>query len=115
MLHFKKRAVSYIAGRLISGSNSCSVFDPIHSAYFNYSGTVFNNINIYDYTRSSYLTGDSNSIYDYGTGQYISLKIQGHQFSGYDYETCCYFKGSVNGNKINFYDYADGTHNIFSL
>ena len=115
MLHFKRRAVSYIAGRLISGRNSSTVFDYAHSAYFNFSGTVSNNINIYDYARSSYLTGNLNSLYDYGTGHYISFKIQGNQFSGYDYETGSYFNGTVNGNSITFYDFADGSYNNFSI
>jgi hypothetical protein len=115
MLHFKRRAISYIAARLITGKNSGFVYDYAHSSYFNYSGTVSSSVSVYDYSRSCFLTGNTNSIYDYGTSQYISLKIEGNRFNGYDYETGSFFNGTVNGNSISFYDYADGSYYNFTI
>ena len=86
------------------------------NSYFNYSGTVSNSINIYDYSRSSYLGGTKDSIYDYGTNTYITLKVQGGKFSGYDYETASYYSGTINGsNSISFYDQSDGSYYNFTF
>lgn len=115
MLHFKRRAICYISARLITGKNISSIFDYAHSAYFNYSGSISTNINIYDYSRSCYLTGNQSNIFDYGTSQYVSLKLNGVQFSGYDYETGNYFNGRMNGNSISFFDYQDGSYYNFSI
>lgn len=115
MLHFKRRAISYISARLISGKISNIIYDYAHSSYFNFNGTVSNNINIYDYSRSCYLVGNLNSIYDYGTNQYITIKIDGNRFNGYDYETGSYFHGIVNNNTIIFYDYADNSSSNFFI
>ncbi|MCW3070447.1 MAG: hypothetical protein JWO44_337 [Bacteroidetes bacterium] len=114
MLPSKRRAIAYIAGRL-SGKNAANVYDYSSSTYYSYTGTVLNTINIYDYTRACYLTGSYSSIYDYETGQFISLTIKGRNFDGYDYQTSSFFTISVSGNSITFYDYQDGSYTKFSM
>jgi hypothetical protein len=115
MQHTKRRAIAYIAGRIISNVESGAVYDYLENRHFNFSGDVSSNINVYDYSRANYLTGDSSSIYDYYTGQYINLDISKSSFSGYDYETGSYFNGTVNDRSVSFYDYQSGKHYNFSI
>ena len=105
MEHSKRRAIAYIAGRIISRNESGAIFDYESSKYFNFSGNVENSINVFDYSRSSYLTGDKSSIFDYSSGQYITLDIEKSNFSGFDYESGNFYTGSVNSNSISFFDY----------
>ena len=115
MKHPKRRAIAYIVASIISEKNLNSIFDYIDSSYYNFGGEITLNLNIYDYSRSNYLSGNINSIYDYSTCNYITLDIENDNFSGYDYETSNYFNGQFNGNSISFYDYETGTHYSFSI
>jgi len=115
MQHSKRRAIAYIAGRIINNQYSGSIYDYTEAGHFNFSGNVSPNVNVYDYSRSNYLTGDASSVYDYNTGQYINLSITGSSFSGYDYETGSYYNGTVNGISISLYDYESGRYYNFSI
>lgn len=110
MIHSKRRAISLIIGRLIQNKDFTSIYDFSTSSHYHYSGTVSKNINIYDFSRNSHLTGTDKSIYDFGTNSYIKLDVQENKFSGYDFETNYHFNGTMNGKSITFYDFQD---NIF--
>lgn len=107
MLHAKRRAIAYIIGRMVTGNQCSTVYDCLSTSYHNLGGTVAGHVNVYDYARSCSLIGTRTSIFDDGTGQYISLEVKGNSFSGYDYETSSFFSGSVNGGSINLYDNSD--------
>ncbi|MBB6239655.1 hypothetical protein HDC90_004313 [Pedobacter sp. AK013] len=111
----KRRAVAYITGRFILHRDSTAIFDYSTSGYFNFSGSVDNSVNVYDNSRSNYLSGDISSLYDYATGQYININVTGTTFSGYDYETGSYFNGTVTDGSINIYDYQDGKYYNYSI
>lgn len=115
MEHLKRRAISYIVGRILSGKESGAVFDFKDSKYYNFSGEIGNTISVFDYSRSSYLTGDKTSIFDDYSKKYISLVIEGIVFSGFDYESGEHFSGNVNSNSISFYDYDGSTYYNFSI
>ena len=72
-------------------------------------------INMYDYGRNSYVAGTLPSIYDYATGAYINIRINGNRFNGYDYESNYYFSGSVNGGMVTIYDYQYGKYFNFGV
>jgi hypothetical protein len=115
MEHCKRRAIAYIVGRIISGKESGAVFDFKDSSYFNFMGDIGSSISVFDYSRSSYLTGDKSSIFDYNSGKYITLNIEGINFSGFDYESGKYYSGIVNSNSISFFDYDGSSYYNFSI
>lgn len=88
-----------------------SMYVPVH---FN-SAIGSKHINMFDYGRNSYVVGNLPSIYDYGSGSYINIRINGNKFNGYDYETNYYFSGSVNGGMVNIYDYQYGKYFNFGV
>ena len=106
----KRRAVAYIAGRLISGKSAGSVYDYATSSRYRIYGDVSPDfIQVFDDDRYSYIIGGATpaglSIFDYYTRQHINLKISGNDFYGYDMETSSYFSGTVNKSSVNLFDY----------
>lgn len=114
MNHQKRTAIAYILGKMMIEKSATSVYDCQSSSYFNFSGEL-NPLNIYDYARGNYLTGELGSIYDYATGQYINIKQESDAFSGYDYETGNYFNVSFAEGTITLYDYEDNTDYSFTV
>ena len=111
-----RRAAAYIAGRLISGDRSGSVYDYSDSRHVSFSATLGNNnISAYDYDQSCYVTGNLPNLYHYGNSAYLSLKIQQKRFTGYDYDTSSHYSGQVNGRSISIYDYEHGQYFNYSI
>jgi hypothetical protein len=86
-MHPNTRAcVAYIAGKLITGSGSSSVYDYSQSRHINISGTVdVSHVGVYDHNRGCHFSGNLPNLYDYGRGAHVSLNINGTQFGGYDF------------------------------
>lgn len=61
-------------------------------------------INMYDYDRGTYLSGNINYIYDYDTKTYFNVNYSGNNFSGINMSNNENFQGSVNENSIYIYD-----------
>ena len=115
-----RACVAYVAGVLIGGKNSASVYDYLQSKHISISGTVTeNNVNIYDHDRGCNFGGSGNvgqfSLYDYGGNHHVQLKISGKHFDGYDYGASCNFSGNVNGNSISLYDYGESKNFNYSI
>ena len=106
-----RRAVAYIAGRMISGQDATAVYDYTASSHFHLSGTVSgSNVNVYDFGQSCHVGGSPSSLYHYGNGGHIQLRVNGSNFSGYDYATSSHFSGSVKGRAISIYDYGQSRY-----
>ncbi len=106
----KRRAVSYIAGRLISGKTSGAVYDYLTASSYRLYGDVTPEfIQVYDEDRYGYIRGGRTpaglALFDGPTRQNIQLKISDNDFYGYDYESSSYFSGEVNQSSINFFDF----------
>ena len=111
-----RAAIAYVAGKLISGSESGSVFDYSTSRYTQFSGTVSaENVSIYDYGQSCYISGAPQSLYHYGDGHYVSLTIEGQTFTGFDYGTSAHFSGNVSVRNISLFDYGEGKYFQYSV
>ena len=108
--------IAFIAGRIITGLNTSSIYDHLQSKSVSYEGSVSPTyIKIFDNDRGCYVAGPGEEnafgLYDYGYGHVIEFQINGNKFSGYDELTPCHFSGEVNGEDISFYD--DGESNTF--
>lgn len=111
-----RRAVAYIAGRMVAGSNSTHVYDYDSSKHFSFSGNAdATKCNIYDHDRRCHVTGAPPSLYDYGNQKHLTLDVKGTEFSGYDYASGKHFSGRVNGNSIFLYDYDGSGHHNYSV
>jgi hypothetical protein len=111
-----RACVAYIAGRLVSGRSSSSVYDYSQSKHTAIAGTVTNRqVAIYDYERGAYISGGAAQFYDYDEGCYISLQLTGNNFRGFDYGSASHFSGSVNGRNILMFDYEKGSHFQYSI
>jgi hypothetical protein len=111
-----RRAVAYIAGRLVSGADSGAVYDYSEGRYVNFSGQVTpQNVNVYDYDEGNFVGGNPASLYHYGDGQYIQLNVNGPQFSGYDFGSGQHFSGNVNARNVTVYDYEHGNYFNYSI
>ncbi|MHA7635039.1 hypothetical protein [Corallococcus sp. M7] len=111
-----RRAVAYIAIRLISGRHASAVYDYSEGRHFHFSGdTGADNVNVYDHDQHCHIGGAPSSLYHFGNKNHLELKIEGQQFSGYDYDSRKHFSGSVNGNSVSLYDYDSGKYYNFSI
>jgi|LakMenEpi03Aug12_release.lakeMendotaPanAssembly.Ray.scaffolds.fasta_scaffold1156437_1 hypothetical protein len=115
-----RRAIAFIAGSIITGKNSSSVYDYSESKHFMFSGeATLEHVNIYDYGEKCHVSGSGSSssfsLFHYGNSKHIQLSIQGTSFNGFDYETNKHFNGTVSGGSISLYDYEEGKHFNFSL
>lgn len=111
-----RRAVAYIAGRVVTASASGAVYDYSEGRYVNFSGDVTaEQANVYDYEQGCYVGGQLSSLYHYGNGRHVQLNVDGTQFSGYDYASGRHFNGSVQGNSVTVYDYEQGQYFNYSV
>lgn len=111
-----RRAVAYIAARLISGRNSGAVYDYSISSHVSFSATISGNrISAYDYDQSCHVGGSLPNLYHYGNSAHLSVKLAGAHFKGYDYDTSSHYSGTVNGRSISIYDYEHSQHFNYSI
>ncbi len=111
-----RRAVAYIAARLASGLSAGAVYDYSEGRYVNFSGQVTaQNVNVYDYDEGAYVSGNPSSLYHYGDGAFIQLRLNGPQFNGYDYGSGQFYSGSVRGRNVSLYDYEHGSYFNYSI
>ena len=106
-----RACVACIAAAIASGSTPRSVYDYSQQKHISISGSATtSSVNIYDYDRGCYISGNSNSFYDYGTGSYVSLKVNGNQFQGYDYDEGHSYEGEISNKSVSIYDYGESTY-----
>lgn len=115
-----RRAVAYIAGRLVCGTGSSSVYDYDSSKRFDFSGQISpTDVSVYDYEQRCYISGSgssgSYSLFHRGNGKHITLNIEGGQFNGYDHDTRKQFTGRVSGNSVSIYDYEHSKYFNYSI
>jgi hypothetical protein len=111
-----RACVAYVAGKLISGSSSTSVYDHARSRHIRFSGSVAgSHVRIYDHDRGCHFSATLPNLYDYGRSAHVSLKINGAEFKGYDYGDGHHFSGAVKGSAVSVYDSGESTHFNYGL
>jgi hypothetical protein len=117
---YKRRIVAFILGRIISGKDSSSIYDCDTYSYSNIEGDfVSEKIDVFDSERRRFLSGnkanDNISLFDYLSGKFIEIKINGCGFDGYDYEDSELFNGEVLDDKISIFDYHDSKRYDYTI
>jgi hypothetical protein len=112
--------IAFIAGRIITGLNTLSIYDHLQSKSVSFEGSISPTyVNIFSSDRGCYTAGpreeNALGLYDYGHGHVIELEINGNRFKGYDEFTPCHFSGEVNGEDISFYDDGESKTFYFSF
>jgi hypothetical protein len=111
-----RRGIAYIAGRLISGRSSSSLYDYTEGRQSTFSGQVSTSrVNVFDQDRGSYITGTPPSLFDHGTGAYVRLTTQGDRFKGFDYQSGDHFSGRVNGRAVSLFDYGSSSYYSYTV
>lgn len=105
-----RRSIAYIAQRVVSGANLSAIYDYDSGSYYQFSGeATATRVNVYDYDRGCFIGGNPPSLYDYGEGSFIELKVNGQRINGYDYESGSFYEATVSGGGISVYDYDEGS------
>ena len=116
----QRAAIAGIIVALVNNSQIKNVYSYELATHISLTGTAKNNhVNVYDYSRSCHISGNSSngtqySLYDYGTSYHVSLIINVRNITGYDYGSGYHFSCSVNGNSASFYDYETGQYYNYS-
>lgn len=116
----QRAVVAGIATALVNDSRIKNVYSYELSKHVFLSGSVEkNHVNIYDYSRSCHVSGNSSdgisySLYDYGSSCHINISINGTSGKGYDYGSGHHFSFTVAGKSLSLYDYETGHHYSYS-
>jgi hypothetical protein len=111
-----RTTIAFIAGRIITGRNTLSIYDHLQSKSVSFEGTISPSfVNIFNTDRGCYTAGPREEnicdLYDFGHQHLVDLQINGNEFTGWDDLTPCRFSGEVKGDDISFYD--DGESKTF--
>jgi hypothetical protein len=100
-----RRAVAYIAGRIVSGSAAASLYDHATGRSYAFRGEfAATEITLRDLDSGSAFKGAGGSgmftITQSGNGRPVSLRFNGSAFEGFDYETAKRYRGAVSGKSV---------------
>jgi hypothetical protein len=106
-----RRAVAYIAARLIGKRNGSAIYDYTSGGgYTHFSGSVGGNVSLFDHSAGAHISGSAQQFYHHGTSAHITLSINGKNFSGYDYGSSSHFSGSVNQSNVTLFDHGESKY-----
>lgn len=107
----QRACIASIVIALSTNKEISSVYSFELSKYIMLSGTATNqDVQLYDYSRSCYLTGNGDShgnfdLFDYGESNFITLNVKLNQFDGYDFGSKYHFSGTISNNSVSLYDF----------
>jgi hypothetical protein len=102
-----RRAAVYIAATKVAAKQKGLIYDHDCGRYTVMSG---DSSHAFDHEARAHITESGDFLYHHGTQSYISLTVNGCNFSGYDYRSNGHFMGSVRGGTVQLYDYAEGRY-----
>jgi hypothetical protein len=110
-----RRAVAYIAYRLIARNNATTVYDEGRSREAHFTGEIGEaRVSFYDQRENAHIEGSCKdnvyTLYHYGLKQHIDLTIKRNHFEGFDRDSMAAFVGSVNGGYVSILDHQHAKH-----
>ena len=84
-----RTTIAYIAGRIITGLDTSSVYDHLQSKSVSFEASIGPSyVKIFNSDRGCYTAGHREEnildLYDFGHGHLIDLQIDGNEFKGWD-------------------------------
>jgi hypothetical protein len=115
-----RAAVAYVAGRLVSGKESSSVYSFADKDYTSLGGPVTpQSVNLFDYTHGCNISGGSGGrtfiLFHTGVANYISLTVEGDSFTGHDSDSGSSFSGRVRRFRVGIYDSGANAYFWYSI
>lgn len=115
-----RTTIAYIAGRIITGLDTSSIYDHFQAKSVKFEGSVTPHfVKIFNCDRNCHTSGPGEEnvfdLYDFGGQNLVDLKIDGNRFEGYDDFTPCHYRGEINGREISFYDDGESKTFLFSF
>ncbi len=110
-----RRAIAYVAGRLITGEEATGVFDPVAGRHIPFEGDVQPQVALYDYERHCRIGGGAPDLYDGGSGAHINLVMDGTSFRGFDHAKGHHFGGRTDGTEVSIFDCEDERRHLYAL
>jgi hypothetical protein len=103
------RAIAYIVARMAGKQKLSTIYDQSLSKHFSFGGEFSEeNVLIYDHDQKCHISGSgsagSYSLYHFGNGKHISLKVGENGFEGYDHDSGTRFSGSIEGGSVSIND-----------
>jgi len=104
-----RRVIAYIVGRVVRRESLSSIYDQALSRHFAFGGELSEeSVFIYDHEQKCHISGSGTegrySLYHFGNGKHISLKVSDDGFEGYDHDSGMRFSGSVKEKSISIND-----------
>ena len=112
-----RTAVAAIGAAILNKRKITSVYSYSGGGFVNIDAELIGNrVKAYDYSKSCFIEGNlPSSVYHYGDGSFIELKMNGDKISGYDYKTASFFDIKVRGKDVEIFDYEDGGFHNYSV
>jgi hypothetical protein len=104
-----RACVAYVAGRLISGRETLSVYDGAQGRTIYLTGTVGPaGVRVFDFDRHCFFEGSGAQgrfqLFHHGERHYVSLNLEGTRFSGFDHGSTFFFRGAAQPAGIALWD-----------
>lgn len=105
-----RRAIAYLAAKLIDDRGISTVYDCAASKPFRFSGNTHDDcITVYDHEHDYHMTGSGYcgnfNIYQIETGNYLVLNVMPNEFRGFDNQSGKHFTGRIVGSSVCIFDY----------
>lgn len=113
----KRACFALVAATLVNRQQYNGVYDFHQSRHISVSTSNADTStpNFYDHNRGAYVSGNSQSMYDYATSAHVSINMNGNSVDCYDYESSTYISFTVNGTNVGAYDYETGSHYNYNV
>jgi hypothetical protein len=115
-----RASVAFIAGKLISRTESNFLYDQTRAKAVVFSGSISPmHVQVYNHNIDGFISGngstDNMNLFDHSRGAAVQLRLNGNQFSGFDFGTGTHFQGNMTGTAITFFDFGESNYFGYTL
>ena|SRR5690349_8407984 len=100
-----RRAIAYIAARLVSKAETSNIYDNTEAQNYSFSGNVTKRgVSVFDHAQQCEINGTPRNMFHHGNAKYINLSLWGNNFRGYDSDSNSDFHGNVEARSVSIFD-----------